>query len=68
MEDWALIRHLYHSEKFSKRAIATKLGIARDTVTNALTSDGPPNIHDHQSTPRSAPWNRRSGHCSHNIG
>lgn len=42
MEDWALIRHLYHSEKLSKRAIATKLGIARDTVTNALTSDGPP--------------------------
>ena len=42
MEDWALIRHLYHSEKLSKRAIAAKLGIARDTVTNALTSDGPP--------------------------
>jgi len=42
MEDWALIRHLYHSEKLSKRAIATKLGIARDTVTNALTSEGPP--------------------------
>ena len=42
MEDWALIRHLYHSEKLSKRAIAAKLGIARDTVTNALSSDGPP--------------------------
>lgn len=42
MEDWELIKHLYHSEKLSKRAIATKLGIARDTVTNALTSDGPP--------------------------
>ncbi len=42
VEDWALIRHLYHSEKLSKRAIAIKLGIARDTVTNALTSDGPP--------------------------
>lgn len=42
MEDWALIRHLYHSEKLSKRAIATKLGVARDTVTNALASDGPP--------------------------
>lgn len=41
-EDWALIRHLYHSEKLSKRAIATKLGIARDTVTHALTSEGPP--------------------------
>lgn len=42
MEDWALIRHLHHSEKLSKRAIATKLGVARDTVTNALASDGPP--------------------------
>lgn len=42
MEDWALIRHLHHSEKLSKRAIATKLGVTRDTVTNALTSDGPP--------------------------
>ena len=42
MEDWALISHLYHSEKLSKCAIATKLGIARDTVTDALTSEGPP--------------------------
>lgn len=37
-----MIRRLYHSERLSKRAIATKFGIARDTVTNALTSDGPP--------------------------
>ncbi|MFC8935687.1 hypothetical protein ACFT1A_26715 [Rhodococcus sp. NPDC057135] len=42
MEDWALIRHLYHGEKLSERAIAAKLGIARDIVTNALTSEGPP--------------------------
>lgn len=42
MEDWALIRHLHHSEKLSQRAIAKRLGIARDTVANALASDTPP--------------------------
>ncbi|QOW01386.1 IS21 family transposase [Rhodococcus pyridinivorans] len=42
MEDWALIRHLHRSEKLSQRAIAKRLGIARDTVANALVSDTPP--------------------------
>ncbi|MGU3432621.1 IS21 family transposase [Actinomycetes bacterium M1A6_2h] len=42
MEDWALIRHLHRSEKLSQRAIATRLGIARETVARALASDGPP--------------------------
>lgn len=42
MEDWALIRHLHHSEQLSQRAIAKRLGIALDTVAHALTSDTPP--------------------------
>ena len=42
LEDWALIRHLHHSEKLSQRAIAKQLGVARDTVAAALASDGPP--------------------------
>jgi transposase len=42
LEDWALIRHLHHSEKLSQRAIAKQLGVARKTVAGALVSDGPP--------------------------
>jgi plasmid maintenance system antidote protein VapI len=42
LEDWALIRHLHHSEKLSQRAIAKQLGVARKTVAAALVSDGPP--------------------------
>jgi transposase len=41
LEDWALIRHLHHSEKLSQRAIAKQLGVARKTVA-ALPSEGPP--------------------------
>src|SRR5699024_4359796 len=42
MEDWTQIRHLHRSERLSQRAIAKRLGIARDTVANALASDAPP--------------------------
>ena len=42
LEDWALIRHLHASEGLSQRAIATRLGISRVTVTNALASTSPP--------------------------
>lgn len=42
LEDWALIRHLHLSEGLSQRAIAQKLGIARDTVAAGLASDEPP--------------------------
>ena len=39
VEDWAEIRRLHKVEKLSKRAIARRLGIHRDTVTRALESD-----------------------------
>ena len=41
MEDWALIRRLA-AEGVPKAAIARRLGIARNTVTAAVASDGPP--------------------------
>ena len=41
MEDWALIRRLA-AEGVPKAAIARRLGIARNTVSNAVASDGPP--------------------------
>jgi transposase len=41
MEDWALIRRLA-SEGVPKAAIARRLGIARNTVSKAVASDGPP--------------------------
>ena len=37
-----MIRHLHRSEGLSQRAIARQLGIARDTVAAALSSDRPP--------------------------
>lgn len=42
LQDWAEIRHLHVSEGMSVRAIANRLGIARDTVSRALASEGPP--------------------------
>lgn len=42
LEDWALIRYLHRSEGLSQRAIARRLGVARDTVANALASDEQP--------------------------
>jgi len=41
VEDWAEIRRLHKVEKLSKRAIAERLGIHRNTVTRALASDEP---------------------------
>ncbi|MHC4736420.1 MAG: IS21 family transposase [Planctomycetota bacterium] len=40
--EWAEIRRLHKVEKLSKRAIAQRLGIHRNTVTRALESDEPP--------------------------
>ena len=42
MEDWAEIRRLHRSEKVPIKEIARRLGIARNTVRSALTSDAPP--------------------------
>ncbi|MDI9629201.1 MAG: helix-turn-helix domain-containing protein [Acidobacteriota bacterium] len=41
MEDWAEIRRLHNSEGMAIRAIARRLGVARNTVRAALASDGP---------------------------
>jgi transposase len=42
VEYWAEIRRLRKVEKLSKRAIARRLGIHRDTITRALELDEPP--------------------------
>ena len=42
VEDWAEIRHLHAAEGLSVRAIAKRLGVARDTVARAVASPSPP--------------------------
>jgi transposase len=42
VEDWAEIRRLYRSEKLSQAEIARRLGLARNTVANAVHSESPP--------------------------
>jgi transposase len=42
VEDWAEIRRLHRAEGMGKRAIARHLGISRNTVRDALSSNGPP--------------------------
>jgi transposase len=42
VEQWAEIRRLHRVEKLSVRAIARRLGLARNTVRSALHSDDPP--------------------------
>lgn len=42
MEDWAEIRRLHRAEGVPIKAIARRLGIARNTVRAALASDEPP--------------------------
>ena len=43
VEHWAEIRRLHKVENLSKRAIARRLGIHRNTVTRALAEDEPRN-------------------------
>ena len=42
MEDWAEIRRLRRAEGMAIRAIARHLGVARNTVREAIRSDAPP--------------------------
>jgi transposase len=42
VEDWAEIRRLHRAEKMSIKAIARRLGVARNTVREALRSTEPP--------------------------
>lgn len=42
VEDWAEIRRLNRAEGLGVKAIARRLGVARNTVRTALRSDGPP--------------------------
>ena len=42
MEDWAEIRRLHRAEGMGIKAIARRLGVARNTVRTALRSAGPP--------------------------
>jgi transposase len=42
VEDWAEIRRLYRAEEMGIKAIARRLGVARNTVRAALRADGPP--------------------------
>lgn len=59
VEQWAEIRRLHRVEKLSARAIARRLGLARNTVNAALHSDRPP---EYTRAPRSScldPFNNR---------
>ncbi len=42
MEDWAEIRRLHRAKGMGVKAIARRLGVARNTVRSALRSSGPP--------------------------
>jgi hypothetical protein len=42
MEEWAEIRRLHRSEGMAIKAIARRLGLARNTVRAALAADAPP--------------------------
>ena len=42
VDDWAEIRRLHFSEKLGIKTIARRLGIARNTVRDAIRSDTPP--------------------------
>jgi transposase len=42
VEDWAEIRRLHRAEGMGIKAIARRLGVARNTVRDALRSDEPP--------------------------
>lgn len=51
VEDWAEIRRLHRAEGLSIKEICRRLGIARNTVRQAIRSEGPPAFN---RTPRSS--------------
>jgi transposase len=42
VEDWAEVRRLHRAEGMGVKAIARRVGVARNTVREALRSEGPP--------------------------
>ena len=42
VDDWAEIRRLHRAEGMGIKAIARRLGLARNTVRSALRAEGPP--------------------------
>ena len=44
VEDWAEIRRLHRAEGLAIKAIARRLGVARNTVRAALRAEGPPRV------------------------
>lgn len=45
VEDWAEIRRLHLAEGLALKQIARRLGVARDTVRQAVRSSAPPRFH-----------------------
>jgi predicted ATPase/DNA-binding NarL/FixJ family response regulator len=60
-ETWSEIRRLHAVENLSKRAIAKRLGVHRNTVTRALGTDLPPRDGPQRAS-HSDPQRRRSTH------
>ena len=51
VEDWAEIRRLHRARRMGIKAIARRMGIARNTVREALGSDVPPRCERHRKGP-----------------
>ena len=60
METWAEVRRLHRVEGLSQRAVARRLGIARDTVAAALKREGPPK---YARPPRGSKVDPHAGQC-----
>jgi IS30 family transposase len=60
VEDWAEIRRLAFAEQMGTKKIAKQLGVARNTVRNAIRSDAPPKYERAQKPSASMSSNRRS--------
>ena len=64
VEDWAEIRRLHRAEAMSIKAIARRLGVARNTVREALRSTEPPRYERPPTGSLVDRWSRRSASCS----